>query len=359
MDLKLLLKRGALLAAANWPAVAIQFVAETTFQMLLAVPIIGAAILVAVLLGADLGELLAGHSARHLPTIASALMAEPGAFVAFVAAFAVVLLGGSILMFLVKGGIVDVLVAAHRAARPDRARTDHLRDLPQRADVHASAIRRRLRATVPALSGARPGADGGLRGLWRRLPGVTVYGYRRPRTARFVLGWTFIAAIAAVLLVVWITVVNLLYLLTQVAMVAVDDVGPADACVAVLRFIRAEFRELLGVAGVVLAMVVAATLVSALAWSGVGLIAFVPLVGLAVIPLQLAALLIRGLVFEYLGLTALGAYVTLYVSRVTLPDAVTARAELDSARLEAATRWARPAASPSRRWFRPRDRGSR
>ena len=63
---------------------------------------------------------------------------------------------------------------------------------------------------------------------------------------------------------------------------------------------------------VVLALAVAATLASALAWSGVGLIAFVPLVGLAVFPLQIAALLLRGFVFEYLGLTALGAYLTLY-----------------------------------------------
>ena len=67
-----------------------------------------------------------------------------------------------------------------------------------------------------------------------------------------------------------------------------------------------------GVFLVVVALVVAATLASALAWSGVGLIAFVPLVGLAVFPLQLAALLVRGLAFEYLGLTALGAYLTLY-----------------------------------------------
>ena len=50
---------------------------------------------------------------------------------------------------------------------------------------------------------------------------------------------------------------------------------------------------------VVVVLVIAATLASALAWSGVGLIAFVPLVGLAVFPLQLAALLVRGLVFEY------------------------------------------------------------
>jgi hypothetical protein len=39
----------------------------------------------------------------------------------------------------------------------------------------------------------------------------------------------------------------------------------------------------------------------------------VPLIGLAVLPLQLVAWLVRGLLFEYLGLTALAAYVGLYV----------------------------------------------
>jgi hypothetical protein len=63
---------------------------------------------------------------------------------------------------------------------------------------------------------------------------------------------------------------------------------------------------------IILGLVVGATLVSALAWSGVGLIAFVPLVGLAVIPLQIAALIVRGLAFEYIGLAAAGAYLTLY-----------------------------------------------
>ena len=63
---------------------------------------------------------------------------------------------------------------------------------------------------------------------------------------------------------------------------------------------------------IILALVVGATLVSALAWSGVGLIAFVPLVGLAVFPLQIAALIVRGLAFEYIGLAAAGAYLTLY-----------------------------------------------
>ena len=51
---------------------------------------------------------------------------------------------------------------------------------------------------------------------------------------------------------------------------------------------------------------------SALAWSGLGLIAFVPLVGLAVVPLQIAALVVRGLAFAYIGLSAAGSYLTLY-----------------------------------------------
>jgi len=101
------------------------------------------------------------------------------------------------------------------------------------------------------------------------------------------------------------------YLLMQIAM-AVEGVGVGRAARAVARFVRAEFRQLAGVFVIVFALVIAATVASALAWSGVGLIAFVPLVGLAVFPLQLAALLLRGLVFQYLGLTALGAYITLY-----------------------------------------------
>src|SRR3954468_10382963 len=96
------------------------------------------------------------------------------------------------------------------------------------------------------------------------------------------------------------------------------------------RFIRLEFRELAGVFFVVLVLLVAAIFASALAWSGVGLIAFVPLVGLAVFPLQLAALVLRGLIFQYLGLAALGAYVTLYAghrrSAVTVATAAAAAA---------------------------------
>ena len=313
--LKLLLKRGALLAAANWPVIAIQFVAATTFQVLLAVPLIGAAILVAVLLGADLAELLRGSLRDMFTTITSALLSEPVALVAFGAAFAVVLFGGSILMFLVKGGTVDVLAAAHRAAGP-------IEREPITIDTLKTASTFTLERFIAGCGRLfKPYLAVGLTlMLVYGISGAAylsfiIYGYRAATDGFLILGWAFVAALSAVLLVAWITLVNLMYLLMQIA-IAVDGGALTDAPMAVLRFIRAEFRELAAVFAVVFGLVVATTFASALAWSGVGLIAFVPLVGLAVFPLQLAALLIRGLVFEYLGLTALGAYLALYVAHV-------------------------------------------
>jgi len=312
VSLKLLLKRGALLAAANWPVIAIQFVATTTFQVLLAVPLIGAAILVAVLLGADLAELLRGSFRDIFARITSALLSEPVALAAFVIAFLVVLCGGSVLMFLVKGGTVDVLIAAHRAAGP-------IEREPIGIDALHAASRFTLeRFTTGCARLFRPYLTVGLTLMAvYALSGaaylaVVVYGYRAATDRFLLVEWTFVAALLAALLVVWITLVNVLYLLIQIA-IAADGGGVAKASLAVLRFIRSEFRELAAIFVVVFALVIVATFASALAWSGVGLVAFVPLVGLAVFPLQLAALLVRGLVFEYLGLTALGAYVTLYL----------------------------------------------
>jgi hypothetical protein len=311
LQLKYLLKRGALLAAANWQAVAIQFAAQTTFQVLLAVPILGAAILVALILGGDLANLLQGSLREIFTAIAHALTSEPIALAAFVSAFVIVLLGGSILMFLIKGGTVDVMLAANEVAGPVEHEPLTYATLRRAAQFNAerfvngcSRLFRRYLILgiglmlVYAVSGA----------LYLAF---IVYGYRIAGSGALFIGWTFAAALSAVALVVWITVVNFAYLLMQIA-AAADDGGIREAARAVARFVRDEFRELGGVFLVVFGMVVGATFASALAWSGVGLIAFVPLVGLAVFPLQIAALIVRGLVFEYIGLTAMAAYVTLY-----------------------------------------------
>jgi hypothetical protein len=318
LSLKLLLKRGALLAAANWQTVAIQFAAQTVFQALLAVPVVGAAILMAVLLGADLANLLDGGLQEIMGAIAAALTAEPVALGAFAASFAIALTGGSLFMFLVKGGTMHVLMLANDVA----------------GDVERDAVT--LESLRPAAAFTMERFQTGCSKLFRRYLALgvmltfvyglsvagcfafIVFGYRAVGGRDFVIGWAFLAAVSAVVLVLWITVVNLLYLLLQIA-VAVEDVGIADACRAVARFVGAEFRDLGGVFLVVLALVVGATLASALAWSGVGLVAFIPLVGLAVFPMQILALVLRGLAFEYIGLTSVGAYLTLYRRRAAAP----------------------------------------
>jgi hypothetical protein len=312
MNLKFLLKRGALVAVANWPTIAIQFAAETTFQMLLAVPLIGAAILVAALLGGDLTELLRGGPRDIIATLAGILMAEPLALVAFIAAFTIVLVGGSILTFMVKGGTVDVLVGAEAAAGPIEHEPLTYERVFQAAayftlDRFLLGCRRLFRRYV-ALGSMLIVVYGVTGGVYIAF---VVYGYRAVAGRWLIIEWTFIAAIAAAALVGWITLVNWYYLLLQIAM-ATDDIGFGPAVVSVARFVRAEFRELVQVFGVILVVIVASTFASALAWSGVGLIAFVPLVGLAVFPLQLLALLLRGIVFEFIGLGALAAYAALY-----------------------------------------------
>jgi hypothetical protein len=311
VDLKLLLKRGALLAAANWPTVAIQFAAQSAFKLLLVIPLVAAAMLAVTLVGGDLAALLQGGVREMFASVAAALIAAPVALAAFVAAFMLVLTGGSVFMFLVKGGTVTVLIAAHDEAGSI-----------EREPLTLHRLQSASRFTLDRFVGGCSHLFGRYVVLGLTLMavyalsaaayvGFIAVGYRAATGGVWTIAWTFAAAAAAILLVVWITAVNLIYLLAQIA-IASADATVSDALRAVARFIHAEFRDLGQIFLVVLAMVVAASLASAVAWSGVALIAFVPVVGVAVIPLQLAALVVRGVLFEYIGLTALGAYVTAY-----------------------------------------------
>ena len=312
LPLKAALKRGAILAAANWPLVVVQFIAEATLKILLAVPVMGGLFLVVLLLGADVEEVLAGGPRDIVASVFEALRANPVAFAAFALAFLLVLLGGSALTFIVKGGTMSLLVEAEATTGP-------IEKPPLRLD----AVRRASRVHIePFLDGCRR--------LWRRylrLGGclliayaITAAGYLAFIVAGYALAsnrpvllglWTVIAALASGALVVWITLINLVYLLTQM-IVAVEDVSVRTAAGLVLRFMRASLREIAAIFGVVLLLVTLATIASVLATAGLGLIAFVPLLGLAVVPLQVAAWLIRGFVFQYLALTALVGYLAQY-----------------------------------------------
>jgi hypothetical protein len=219
------LKRGAYLVAANWQVVLVQFGAESTFKLLLAVPVVGGAILVAVAVGRDLTELLTGGWRDILTGIGGALTAHPAALGAFVFAFLVTVLGGSTLMFLIKGGTLSVLIDADRAA-----------GAIERPPLRMTAFHRAARFSIVGfLAGAgylfRRYLTLGLALLSIYALSAVLYvavsftGYRLIDDNGLFVGWTMAAA---VLLVVWITLVNLVYLLVQMV-IATDDLGPRSA----------------------------------------------------------------------------------------------------------------------------------
>ncbi len=308
--LKASLKRGACLAAANWPLIAVQFIAEGTLKLLLAVPVVGGIFLVVLVLGADVDEIMAGDVKEILTSVVGALRANPAALAAFAAAFLVVLLGGSILTFIVKAGTVTILAAAESQAGPI-----------ERPPLRLAALRRANFTNIdPFLAGCRAFGRRYVKlGMCLLVAyTITAIGYLACLVGGYamvgrsgVLGWTVAAALASSTLVVWITLINFFYLLTQMA-IAMEDLGVREAIARVTDFSRASIREIAGIFGVVLLLVGIATVASILATAGLGLIAFVPFVGLAIVPLQVAAWLLRGIVFEFLALSALGAYLTQY-----------------------------------------------
>ena len=93
----------------------------------------------------------------------------------------------------------------------------------------------------------------------------------------------------------------------------------ATRCGAWAGSSRRQFRTVTLIFVATLVLVVLTTAASILATAALGLIAFVPFVGLAALPLQLIAWLVRGLVFEFIGLTALVAYLRVY--RLTREEA--------------------------------------
>lgn len=301
--LKGALKRGALIAAANWPVTLIQATADSLFKLLLAAPLVGGVFLVALTLGSDPATLISLESREMLATIATALTARPVVLTAFLLALALVAIGGSVFVFLVKAGTVATLVRSDREAEP-------IEEPP----LHLSAVSRASRFSVDSYIESA----NSLFPRYLRL-GIALM------TVYLVSGLVYLAAVfgrdpaegwsptalITVAFVIWITLVNLIYLLIQIV-VAADECSVAAGARRVASFVRRERRHVTAIFVLIFALVVVATGASVLATAALGLVAFVPFVGLAALPLQLLAWLLRGLVFQYLGLASVGAYVKLY-----------------------------------------------
>jgi hypothetical protein len=316
--LRATLKRGALIAAANWPVIVIQFIAEANFKLLLAVPVVGGVLLVGLALGQDVQEMLGGGAREIATSVAGALLDHPGAFASFLLSALVVVLGGSTLMFLIKAGTVTVLARGAVAAGPLDHAPFRFAALERAAAFSietflegcARLFRRYLRLGLFLLGLYA------LSGLVFLL--VLVGAYRIADRSGLIVAWTLIAMLASSALIVWIMLANLAYLLLQM-IVATDDCSVRQAARRALLFLRRDLRHVILIFALVLTLVVLATIASMLATAGLGVVSFVPLLGLAVLPLQAAAWLVRGLVFQYLGLSALGAYLSLYQRGERLP----------------------------------------
>ena len=305
LSLKMLLKRGALIAAANWQVTLVQATTDSLFKMLIATPIVGGLVLVGLVLGTAPNELMGLAWRDMAAAIVTSLMTHPAVLAAFLASVGVMVVGGSLFVFLVKAGSVSVLVVGEREAGPI-----------EQPPLHFDAIGR----------AARWSSDRFMEGAWGLFPRYARLGFLL-MALYLASGVAYLASayeasfrgeavglltlMLTIAFVCWITLVNFIYLLMQIVMAA-DDCGVAKAWSRVGAFVRHERRGVGAVFGVVLALVVAATGVSLLATAALGLVAFVPFVGLAVLPLQLLAWVFRGVVFQFLGLASIGAYLRLY-----------------------------------------------
>lgn len=311
---KAALKRGALVAAANWQVTLVQSAADSLFKLLIAVPAVGGAFFVALVIGAEPTGLMTLEWREMITTIVAALLSQPFVLAAFLLSLGVVVVGGSLFMFLVKAGTVAALVAGDAKARPIELAPIHLSLFTDASGFSAESF-------IAACEGFLP--------RYARLGFLLIGVYLVSGLALLVAvilsnvrEGLSIAALLTTLFVCWITVVNLLYLLTQIIVIA-DDCSVATAMRRVAIFVRRDFRGVMSVFAVIGGIVVLGTGVSVLAMGALGLISFVPFFGLAVLPLQLLAWLFRGVVFQYVGLASIGAYLARY-RRFTERDSVAA-----------------------------------
>jgi hypothetical protein len=326
--LKPILKRGCLVAAANWPVTLVQSTADSLFKLLLAVPLVGGVFLVALAVGAEPGSLFVLTWSEFLTTIVGSLLSHPVTLVMFLLSLGTMTVGGSLFVFLIKGGTIGVLVAGDRAAGPIEEPPLQFERVARAARFSVELFIDRAQTLFPRY--AKLGLALMVVYLATGLMYFSVVVIGRPSGGSLV-----VAALFTIGIVGWITIVNVLYLLVQIV-IAADDCGIRTAARRTLAFVRHERVMLGGVFGVVLAMVIVATGASFIAAASLSVITFVPFLGpflgMAVLPLQLLAWMLREIVFQYIGLSSVGAYLKLYrdfssrsepaVARMTTPALV-------------------------------------
>ena len=170
------------------------------------------------------------------------LSEQPLALATYLAGVAIIVLGGATFTFLVKGGTVAVLVRADLDAPAVEA-----------PPLRVATVRRAAAFDLDRFTD-------GCRRLFRRylalgLLLIALYGviavvymfavvtsYHAVVNRGSFVGWTLVASTISIALVLGVTIVNLLYLLTQIV-VAAEDCGVRAAMSRVRRFLSHEHRR--------------------------------------------------------------------------------------------------------------------
>ena len=329
LPLRAALVRGALVTVANWPITLIDFAIESLYKLTLVVPIAGGALMVAVLAGGSVRPIFAEGVRLAAGVILSALTSAPAALVSFVVALLIVAVGGALLMFLLKAGTLAILVAGERRAgqieQEELAYASFVRAFAYNLDDLVAGTRRFGRRMVSL-------------GLW--LSGAyTLVGaaylvalggaFRLASDPRLAAAWPLIVGLATAIGIVALATVNVAFDLMRIIVVC-DDCALGRAASRLLEFLVQDARQVVGIFAVVTVLLALAAAASLLVVAGLTLVAWVPVIGLIVVPLQAAAWLIRGLLFQSMGLAALCAYETQYrrFSQVTDEQAASVPATL-------------------------------
>jgi hypothetical protein len=311
LPLRAALVRGALITAANWPVLLIEFTIESLYKLALAVPIVGGAFMVAVLLGEDVRVLFEEGLRSAAELVARSLATAPVALASFLVAVGIVAVGGAIMLFMIKMGTLSVLV-----------RADRVTDALERGPITLSGVRS---AAVydPALvmtSARRFARRAATLTLWLSLTyaavaaayfGALALALRVGASASLAPAWPVIVLLSTSAGIVAVAAINLAYDLLRIIVVT-DDCDVRAAAGRLRRFIGQDARQVLGIFAVVMGLVLLATAGSVMMTAGLTFVAWVPVIGLIYMPLRAATWLIQGLLFQYVSLSALSAYQTQY-----------------------------------------------
>jgi hypothetical protein len=310
LQLRAALRRGFVLVLANWQIVLIDLAISAFAQAALIVPVTGGVLMVASLVGNDVGAHFADGLLPAAEAVLDSLATSPAALAAFLTATAIVAVGSDVVVLIVKGGTLSILVAADEITG----------ELGRRVIGETELAAARVFSAERLVAGARAFSNPMIKLAIVRAGGYVLVGlsYLLLVASAVTAGpeeWP--AAWSAVLLaatsagIVAVSSINLVSDLLRVAIVT-DGCGLVEAAKRVWRFVIIDARQVIGIVSVIAGIEIIASSVALLAAAGLTPVAYLPVVSLAVLPLQMAFWIVRGVVFELASLSSVAACQTQY-----------------------------------------------